>query len=55
MIITEIITIVLVILKVFKAIQLSWLECFAPEIASGVVWFVIVVDQIIKTTIKKKR
>ena len=54
MIITEIITIVFVVLKAFNAIQLSWLECFVPEIAAGVFWFVIVVTQIIKITIKKK-
>lgn len=48
MIITEIITIVFVVLKAFNAIQLSWLECFVPEIAAGVFWFVIVVTRIIK-------
>ena len=54
MIITEIVTIVFVVLKAFNAIQLSWLECFVPEIAAGIFWFLTVVIRIIKITIKKK-
>lgn len=57
--ITEILTIIFVILKAFKVIDFTWFQCFIPEIIAGACYFIMLIIYIIKSrsmanTVKKE-
>lgn len=57
--ITEILTLVFVVLKALKVIDFTWLQCFIPEIIAGAFYFIMLIFYIVKSrriekTIKKE-
>ena len=57
--ITEVLTLIFVVLKAFKVIDFTWVQCFIPEMIAGAFYFImlifyIVKSQRIKKIIKKK-
>ena len=53
--ITEILTIIFVVLKAFNIVEFSWLQCFIPEIIAGVFYFMILIIYVIRSYRIKKR
>lgn len=52
--ITEILTIIFVVLKAFNIVEFSWLQCFIPEIIAGVFYFMILIIYVIRSYRIKK-
>lgn len=52
--ITEILTIIFVVLKAFNIVAFSWLHCFIPEIIAGVFYFMILIIYVIRSYRIKK-
>lgn len=52
--ITEILTIIFVVLKAFNIVAFSWLQCFIPEIIAGVFYFMILIIYVIRSYRIKK-
>lgn len=46
--ITEILTIIFVILKAFKVIDFTWFQCFIPEIIAAACYFILLIIAIVE-------
>lgn len=52
--ITEILTLIFVVLKAFKVIDFTWFQCFIPEINAGALYFIMLILYIVKSHRIKK-
>lgn len=52
--ITEILTLIFVALKVSKAINFTWVQCFIPEMIAGAFYFIMLILYIVKSHRIKK-
>lgn len=52
--ITEILTLIFVVLKAFKVIDFTWAQCFIPEMIAGAFYFIMLILYIVKSYRIKK-
>lgn len=52
--ITEVLTLIFVVLKVFKVIDFTWVQCFIPEMITGAFCFIMLILYIVKSHRIKK-
>ena len=52
--ITEILTLIFVVLKAFKVIDFTWVQCFIPEMIAGAFYFIMLILYIVKSHRIKK-
>ncbi len=52
--ITEILTLIFVVLKAFKVIDFTWVQCFIPEMIAGASYFIMLILYIVKSHRIKK-
>ena len=52
--ITEILTLIFVVLKAFKVIDFTWVQCFIPEMVAGIFFFIMLIICIVKSHRIKK-
>lgn len=52
--ITEILTLIFVVLKAFKVIDFTWVQCFIPEMIAGAFYFIMLIFYIVKNQRIKK-
>lgn len=52
--ITEILTLIFVVLKAFKVIDFTWVQCFIPEMIAGAFYFIMLIFYIVKSQCIKK-
>ena len=47
--ITEILTLIFVVLKAFKVIDFTWVQCFIPEMIAGAFYFIMWILYMVKS------
>lgn len=53
--ITEILTLIFVVLKAFKVIDFTWVQCFIPEMIAGAFYFIMWILYMVKSHLINKR